>query len=225
MDEEPPFANQTVLEMLQSLRKEHFKSLDQNNFDTQLFKENPLLAAGKEMFKQLEETSWTTCTNCSETYICMTVGPRSGKCERCARNPALFSPANDLTPSPPPPCLSDLSPIEKSCISIICPVIGIYKKGHSTACKGHTISVIQDVNSLATTLPRLPGNLPFIIIKGPNERIQDQMFRVRRQTLIDALVYLKQHNEDYRYARIYFPNFQPIMPIKFSYMKSIGEDK
>ena len=190
----------TPADVLRDLRRDHFQHLDHNDFDTNLFSDNPLLNAGKEFYKELEQTGWSTCVHCSETYICMKVGPRSKKCVRCTRNPKLFAPENDLTPTPPPPCLSDLSPIEKSCISLICPVIGIYKKGHSTASKGHTISVIQDVNTLATTLPRLPANLPFIIIKGPNERIQDQSFRVRRQALIDALVYLKNNNEDYRRA-------------------------
>ena len=190
----------TPADVLRDLRRDHFQHLDHNDFDTDLFSDNPLLNAGKEFYKELEQTGWSTCVHCSETYICMKVGPRSKKCVRCTRNPKLFAPENDLTPTPPPPCLSDLSPIEKSCISLICPVIGIYKKGHSTASTGHTISVIQDVNTLATTLPRLPANLPFIIIKGPNERIQDQSFRVRRQSLINALVYLKNNNEDYRRA-------------------------
>jgi len=185
-------------DLLRFKRREHFLSLNSNNFDTDLFTDNPLLEAGKEFHRELEKTSWSTCSHCTEKYICMAVRPRSGKCERCTRNPQLFAKENDLTPSVAPPCLSDLTPIEKSCISLICPVIGIYKKGHSAASRGHTISVIQNVNELANTLPRLPANLPFIVIKGPNDRIVDQTFRVRRQALIDALVYLKAHNEDYR---------------------------
>jgi hypothetical protein len=185
-------------DLLRFKRREHFLSLNSNNFDTDLFTDNPLLEAGKEFHRELEKTSWSTCSHCTEKYICMAVRPRSGKCERCTRNPQLFAEENDLTPSVAPPCLSDLTPIEKLCISLICPVIGIYKKGHSAASRGHTISVIQDVNVLASTLPRLPANLPFIVIKGPNERIVDQNFRVRRQALIDALLYLKDHNEDYR---------------------------
>ena len=189
-------------ELMKSLRRDHFKLLDANNFDTDLFSNNPILEAGKKMFLKLEEINWKTCRNCKETYICIAIGPRSGKCERCARNPNLFSDENDLGPTPTPACLASLTPIEKSCISIICPVVAIYKKGHSTASKGHTISVIQDVNRLATELPRLPADLPFIIIKGPNERIEDQMFRVRRESLIQALIYLKANNEDYHHINI-----------------------
>ena len=122
----------TPADVLRDLRRDHFQHLDHNDFDTDLFSDNPLLNAGKEFYKELEQTGWSTCVHCSETYICMKVGPRSKKCVSCTRNPKLFAPENDLTPSPPPPCLSDLSPIEKSCISLICPVIGIYKKGHLT---------------------------------------------------------------------------------------------
>jgi hypothetical protein len=143
----------SVAEIIQSLWKNHFKSLDFNNFDTCLFSDNPLLESGKEMFKQLEEINWLTCSNCNETFICIAIGPRSGKCEQCSCNSALFSNENDLSPTPALECLSNLTPIETSCI---CPVVAIYKKGHFTASKGHTISVIQDVNRFATELPRLP---------------------------------------------------------------------
>ena len=207
MDEQPASqelddALEEVTEQLKNLRRDHFHRMCNNNFDTDLFLQNPLLKAGRALHCELESTHWNTCINCNETYICMELAPRAQRCKRCMRNKNLFAPENDLTPLLAPPCLSDLTPIEKSCISLICPIIGIYKKGHSTASKGHTISVIQDVNQLATTLPRLPANLPFIIIKGPNEHITDQTFRVRRQSLINALLYLKANNEDYRHINI-----------------------
>jgi hypothetical protein len=106
----------------------------------------------------------------------------------------LFSDKNDLSPPEPPACLSRLSPIKKFAISLICPVISIYKRGISTAY--HTISIMQDVNELVNELPRLPKNLPYIIIKSPNEILTDQMFWVQLQKhhLMEALVYLKANN-------------------------------
>jgi len=55
---------------------------------------------------------------------------------------------------------------------------------------------MQDVNELANELPRLPKNLPYIIIKSPNKILTDQMFWVQLQKhhLMEALVYLKANN-------------------------------
>ena len=61
---------------------------------------------------------------------------------------------------------------------------------------------MQDVVALARDLPRLPNDLPYIVIKGPNEKITDQTFRVRRDFLIEALDWLKTHNPDYQYIFI-----------------------
>ncbi len=147
--------------------------------------------AGAKMFQELEAIGWDTCANCRERYICVKLGPRNHKCSRCMQNPFLFADENDLSPSEPPACLSRLSPIEKSAISLICPVISIYKRGISTASKGHTISIMQDVNALGNELPWLPENLPYIIIKGPNERLTDQMFRVDIQQMLFCKICLK----------------------------------
>jgi hypothetical protein len=197
---------ESELDHLIRLRSEHIAELSANNFRTNLFADNPLLEAGKVMFKALEETRWAHCRNCKETYICLEVGPRSQKCKRCAQNSKLFGEDNDLNPSPAPECLARLTPVEKSAISLICPVVAIYKKGISNASRGHTISLMQDVNALAMQLPRLPKDLPFIIIQSPNERLKDQTFRVRRNYLLEALAYLKVHNEDYRHIEISAPN-------------------
>ncbi|KAL8620113.1 hypothetical protein ACOMHN_066584 [Nucella lapillus] len=49
---------------------------------------------------------------------------------------------------------------------------------------------------------RVPDELPFIVLKDPSEKIEDRSFRVRKQKLLDALLYLKSHNEDYRHIVI-----------------------
>ena len=77
-------------DLLKLKRKEHFMSLNSNWFDTDLFMDNTLVEASKEFHCELEKTSWSTCTHCTEKYICMAVRPRSSKCEQCTRNPQLF---------------------------------------------------------------------------------------------------------------------------------------
>ncbi|KAL8603445.1 hypothetical protein ACOMHN_053112 [Nucella lapillus] len=156
------------------------------------------------MFTELEDLTARVCENCSETYQCHTSDKDKGVCKPChgkARR-AMFAPSNDLTPTPAPPCLSDLTQVEKSAISIICPSIAIHKKGTGSASKGHTIAFFQDVETFASILPRVPDELPYIVLKDPSEKIEDRSFRVRKQKLLDALLYLKSHNEDYRHIVI-----------------------
>ncbi|KAL8559940.1 hypothetical protein ACOMHN_016986 [Nucella lapillus] len=156
------------------------------------------------MFTELEDLTARVCENCSETYQCHTSDKDKGVCKPChgkARR-AMFAPSNDLTPTPAPPCLSDLTQVEKSAISIICPSIAIHKKGTGSASKGHTIAFFQDVETFASILPRVPDELPFIVLKDPSEKIEDRSFRIRKQKLLDALLYLKSHNEDYRHIVI-----------------------
>ncbi|KAL8621092.1 hypothetical protein ACOMHN_048134 [Nucella lapillus] len=165
---------------------------------------NPIIPAGIKMFTELEDLTTRVCENCSETYQCHTSDKDKGVCKPChgkARR-AMFAPSNDLTPTPAPPCLSDLTQVEKSAISIICPSIAIHKKGTGSASKGHTIAFFQDVETFASILPRVPDELPFIVLKDPSEKIEDRSFRVRKQKLLDALLYLKSHNEDYRHIVI-----------------------
>lgn len=47
-------------------------------------------------------------------------------------------------------------------------------------------------------LPRVPADLPILILKDPKEKNDDRAFRVRKQKVVDALVYLKANNEDYQ---------------------------
>ncbi|KAL8588029.1 hypothetical protein ACOMHN_065034 [Nucella lapillus] len=156
------------------------------------------------MFTELEDLTARVCENCSETYQCHTSDKDKIVCKLChgkARR-EMFAPSNYLTLTPAPPYLSDLTQVEKSAISIICPSIAIYKKGTGSASKGHTIAFFQDVETFASILPRVPDELPFIVLKDPSEKIDDRSFRVRKQKLLDALLYLKSHNEDYRHIII-----------------------
>ncbi|KAL8607825.1 hypothetical protein ACOMHN_005380 [Nucella lapillus] len=49
---------------------------------------------------------------------------------------------------------------------------------------------------------RVPDELPFIVLKDPSEKIEDRSFHLRKQKLLDALLYLKSHNEHYRHIVI-----------------------
>ena len=83
----------------------------------------------------------------------------------------------------------------------------VFKCGsYSSKYKGHAISFYQDIQDLADTLPRLPQNLPYVILKHPDERITDKTFQVRRHYLIEALKFLIENSEDYKYIKISYEN-------------------
>ena len=166
---------------------------------------------GKDMYTELENTKWTKCIKCKKCHICFTLN-NQGICETCCGKgikSKIFLPENDLDPGEAPECLTRLTPVEKSAISIICPSLTVYKCGsYSSKTKGHAISFYQDIQELADTLPRLPQNLPYLVLKHPDERISDKTFQVRRQYLIEALKFLIQNSEDYKYVKISYENSQ-----------------
>ena len=194
------------LHCIELIRKDHHSKIAENNFDTNLFTDNPLIMnCGRDMYIELEKTKWTNCIVCKENHICFPLDDQ-GKCEKCRGSGVrskIFGPENDLDPGPAPECLTRLTPVEKSAISIICPSLTVVKCGSSSSkTRGHAISFYQNVQDLADTLPRLPKDLPYLILKHPDERIADKTFKVRRQYLIEALQFLVKHSEDYKYITI-----------------------
>ena len=188
------------LEIIESIRKKRQIEMEKKNFTSDFFQNNPLIEAGKNMYRELEKTEWTRCIVCKESHICFPVN-YEGKCERCAGEgiqASIFTHENDLDPGEAPECLTRLTPVEKSAISIICPSLTVVKCGsYSSKSKGHAISFYQNVQDLADNLPRLPQDLPYVLLKHPDDRITDKTFQVRRQYLIEALQFLIINSEDY----------------------------
>ena len=127
----------------------------------------------------------------------MEISPRSHKCNICTKN-RIFEKSNNLTPEPAPQCLKDLNQIELAAIALICPIIQIFTRGSSKATRGHCLTVVQDVKSFAKKLPKLPRDLPFILLKNPRESVQDEFFKVRRSKIMTALQWLKVNNTYWR---------------------------
>ena len=170
--------------------------------------ENPLIEAGKIFHSQLESIEFEECSICNERWFHLEIGPKSGKCRRCAQErtlpgiPKTFSAENDMNPGEQPACLKILNTVEVAAISRICPVLSIYKlKGGASALKGHSISFEQDIGEFARRLPRTPEELPMIVIKAPN---QDIPLRANRFHLLEALRWLIANNPFYSEIEIDF---------------------
>ena len=131
----------------------------------------------------------------------MKTGPRSQKCTRCANErlphgiPATFSRENDMDPGIQPECLRILNTVETAAISLICPMLCIYKlRGGGSGLRGHSVSFHQNVQQFINRLPRRPEDLPYIVIKAPN---QSMPLTANRHHIYDALVFLKRNNPEY----------------------------
>ena len=165
-----------------------------------------MMTAGKDFHFSLQQITWVDCDCCKERKLTQKPS-RHNTCPQCKGGKSLLSEENDMVPGKAPVVLTILTPLEKSAISIICPCVTVYKNGlTSSSTKGHCISYFQDVNEMATTLPRLPLHLPIIVIKASHMSITNKDFRVNRQHLIDALMFLKENSDDYANIHISLAN-------------------
>ena len=164
---------------------------------------NPMLEAGRKVHALLNTIEMEQCNKCNERWFDMGVGPQTGRCQRCSAEmhrfkeiPPMFSYENDMDPGPQPPCLARLNTVEAAAIARICPVQNIFKmKGGCVGQKGHSISFEQDVEGFAKSLPRKQSELPYIIIKAPN---QTCTLRANAVYILEALEFLKEKNPFYR---------------------------
>ena len=193
---------QTNMAMVKEVREWRNQHLKAGNFHLKSdILPCPLLEAGASMHKELNDIKWKECKVCLEHWPDLEVGPKSGKCTRCANErlpggiPATFSKENDMHPGQQPECLKLLNTVETAAISLICPVLSIYKlKYGSTGLKGHSLSFHQNIQEFINALPRRPEDLPIIVIKAPFQKIP---LTANRFHILNALEFLKQNNPDY----------------------------
>ena len=163
---------------------------------------NPIIQAGKRIYQQLDSMQLEVCGVCKENAFDMEVGPRSGRCKSCTdykhnhRNqPELFSHDNRMDPGVQPPCLKVLNRVERAAIARIAPIQNIIKlKGGNLAQRGHSISFFQDVSGFAKKLPRGQEDLPFIIIRSPNQEVPLKANRIK---ILAALEWLVAYHPEY----------------------------
>ena len=166
----------------------------------------PIHVAGVEMHEELNRITLRQCKTCLEEWPDLEVGPKNGKCKRCAQErlppeiPPTFSPENNMHPGQQPECLKILNTVETAAISLICPQMSIYKlKYGSTGLKGHSISFYQNIQEFVNILPRRPECLPIIVIKAPNQKVP---LSANRFHILSALQFLIRYNPDYKNIKI-----------------------
>lgn len=149
---------------------------------------------------------------------------KAGFCERCStyKKKTHFIDKNALpiwydadTPVyTVPPELSGLSSAEKLLIQRIAPFVPLHhiKKG-TFGLSGHVCAFEQDVNSLLVQLPRRHDDVSILkVLKtikteiGCDESNHTRAFLVRKSRVLKALIFLKEHNREYKDIQIDMTN-------------------
>jgi len=101
-----------------------------------------------------------------------------------------------------PPALKELTLAEQMLIQRISPYIPvIHIKNGTLGSRGHTVSFIQDIDGICKEFPRLPKDV--IMVKITRTQVTpageniSRTFTVRRDKVLRALLWLKEHNPLY----------------------------
>ncbi len=172
---------------------------------TQKLHEQPWVVDAMQSFHQMQ-SKWdnrlcTVCHECWPTNTCLGVTSHSYVCTRCKRDKALtklYSAANDMHPGPVPPELTGLTQVEEMLIARACPIMCVYRKhGGQRGYRGHVLNLPQDLQGFLDKLPSDPADLPVLVVRrhGIDNTYTD--CTVRREKVLHALVWLKNHNPFY----------------------------
>ena len=138
---------------------------------------------------QLDKNRKFYCTSCSH--------------DMTNNNILRYDPENNGFMEPPPECISKLTVTETMLISRACLIGKVFRlTGGQLGYKGHIINIAQDVQALASSLPRLPVEIETFIVCKPGQDINHKQLVVRRNCVLDALRYLKKHNPMYHNIEI-----------------------
>ena len=164
-----------------------------------------------------QQVQWkqSLCTTCHEMWPSRyKTCKHMYECKRCTcdkSTPKKYSQANNMNPGSVPECLQDLTQIEEMLIARASPIMYIYKKqGGQRGYKGHVLNLSQDVQSLLDKLPPNINNLPILVLRrsGTNDTYAD--FTVRRDKILNALIWLQKNNPFYKSIVIDHINIQQL---------------
>lgn len=104
---------------------------------------------------------------------------------------------NLIIPDPLPQILKEnsLSLVEEQLIALVFVHQFVYLRGFGEAAtKGHCINFSQSITNKVDRLPRLPADLPIVIVKKKNFDGSSYDIRVRRERILLWLEYLKRNS-------------------------------
>lgn len=158
----------------------------------------------------------STCANCHECSLNFTVN-RNSICSRCQKKDRKenYSAQNNMLPTwtdddgatrlDVPKELSELTIAETLLIQRVAPLVPlVYIRNGTLGIKGHVCSFLQNINEVATKLPRLPENVKAIkmvrTFTGSDGQISTKTYMVNKDRVMRALWWLVRHHRDYKAA-------------------------
>ena len=114
--------------------------------------------------------------------------------------PKKFNSENKTIPCVVPDALKGLTQCEEMLIARAFPVMQVYVKPRygTVGYKGHCVTLPHNVQNVANILPNIVADIPVIIFTAKGCNNEDVNFKVRRERVFQALVWLKNNNPYYR---------------------------
>ena len=80
------------------------------------------------------------------------------------------------------------------------PVMQVYMKPRygTMSYKGHVVTLPHNVQKIVDILPHSPTELPILVFEASGRNDRSLHFKVRRQKVLDALLWLKKNNVLYQ---------------------------
>jgi hypothetical protein len=92
----------------------------------------------------------------------------------------------------------NLTMVEEMLISPLLAVMSIYRlPGGALISRGFCANFTLDLGEVLHVLPRLPKDLPLLVLKKKDQSNNVKQFIVNRQRVLSCLQYLCQHNHAY----------------------------
>ena len=155
----------------------------------------------KEFAHQVQLTKLRHCEFCSELLPSEKRVEKVFRCNSCAqvvRRKECFWTTDAGDPGKMPTELKNipLSFVEEQLIALVCVNQYIYhRRAGAIASKGHCIHFLQNIGHIAKVLPRLPEDVPIVIIQKKDWKGEiTKDLRVRRAVVKSWLEYLKNNS-------------------------------
>lgn len=197
---------------------------EESDTSSQIYEPDRLQTAFEDIMTNLE---WRTCPKCKEKFMTK----KSSKKKCCHTRPICraLSEENNMDPGPVPEPLQNLTSTEEQLISIIHPVLQLYRvKGHQLCYSGNIINFPQDVKTFAKKLPHNINEMTSMVkVRTSKDATNYKDFRVRAAKVKAALEWLRENNPYYFDIQL-CPTNMALLPEDgnvYDLLKIIGDEK
>lgn len=194
-------------------------SFNKDPFRAAPYAEQKVLDSLLRFESRMAEMSHSVCSNCHECSLFVTTTKRRSLCPHCSGkkegNCSSYSTENNMLPVwidddgakrfDVPQELSNLKIAELLLIQRIAPLVPlVHIRNGTLGIKGHVCSFMQDVNEVATKLPRLPAEVKAVrmirTFVGTEGTEHTKTYMVNRERVMKALHWLVRYHCDYKRA-------------------------